>query len=221
MRNVYKYNESGFLTEFSSYNAHGKLTGSTQVKCDEKGNPVEKDTYIENNVLSGKLTWEYDAAGRKTTEYLFGNGNKIVRKTVFTYDKAGLLIQAEDSDPVGNLMQKTVYKYDGKGRETEHDLYKGENMFGKITYEYDEDGNIALEMNYNYMGQLHMDKKMTFDYDKRNNITEERNYNGQTTNYFKTNNKYSGFDREGNWQKQVTIKNMTPKLVTERDIDYY
>ena len=169
----YNYDKTGRLTEVTD-----PLDGITKTSYDNIGNVT---TVTDAN--GGTTTYTYDKMCRPVSET-----NAIGVTKTNEYNATGLLTESTNG-----RNQKTKYTYDAIGRITSK-----EDETGRITYEYDKNGNVLKETEekkQNTTGNMQVvsDKnvkviKRTFD--SRNRVTSYTDANGKTIRY--------GYDELGN-----------------------
>lgn len=139
----YTYDSSGYLA--TSTDEAGQMTTVNAV--DGRGNPTEIQ---DANGMVTQMT--YDARGRMTAKVVDPSG--ISARTEFAYDNAGNV--ATLTKPDGSVL---AMEYDGANRVTSITNGLGD----KVTYTYDDKGNLTGEQYTDVNSQLFFEVNRTFD----------------------------------------------------------
>jgi len=149
-KNIYKYNEKGYLTEYFVYNPDGSISNRFVYKNDANGNRVEEVQYLSDGSSMGKYTYKYDDKGNK--------------------------IEWNSYNQDGSLFSKTYFKYDGKGNMVENGSYMNGKVSNKYTVKYDSNGNIIEQINYDDSGKPYMKRINKYNFDTNSNWTRNIEY---------------------------------------------
>ena len=198
------YDENGNLvseTVYSSYSPYNKKSyseyypnGSVKlvIEYDSQGRKDSEIEYYENGNV--KLEIAYDYKGEKDSEIeYYENGNV---KLEIAYDYKGEKDSEIEYYENGNVKRKVAY--DGEGRLlSEYEYYENGNIKHKKEYtsssyyrlekeqEYDSDGNLILEIVYNYDRYPDMENLLSTTHKiyKDGVLTSSQDYNldGQMT----------------------------------------
>ena len=115
------------------------------------------------------------------------------------------------------LNSHKTYKYDEKGRVIDEKTNASDGTLNSSkTYKYDQMGNM-IEENYT---EANLNYKVTYQYDQKGNQNEKNLYHKYDfLNYKQT---YQiVYDKQGNWTKKIIFENKIPKLILEREYEYY
>ena len=206
-------------------------TDTKEYEYDSKGN-VTKITYTTNTSTSSATSYAeytYDAKGNLTKEVITGStGFKTITEN--TYDTKGRLTKEVITDQQINQERTTEYSYnaDGKIAEERHSTvtapgsyHPGGGVNYKITYSYDENGNLTKRSNIYDTSTI----DTLYTYNKINQPTKvEVVYSYGTTNTYEFEydnygaiskmNTTLDFDVEITW-KLAYYKNGVPKNIAE------
>ncbi|HUM50798.1 MAG TPA: hypothetical protein PK431_03245 [Chitinophagales bacterium] len=222
-KTISKYDNSGNKTEEYDYDSDGNLYSKTITKYDKNGKEIESNIYDSDDNIESKSINKYDEKGNKIENYYYNNGS-LVSKEICKYDNRGNIIESDkylSSNELFGLDKrhiKYMYKYDTKNRKIEYNSisYKSDGSIDEQNiekYKYDDKENIIEEYeltNYNIKeSEAHKYTQSFLDIVKENN-----------NKIFITKYKYT-FDKYGNWITKIQFKNDFPKIITERQIEYY
>lgn len=116
------------------------------------------------------INYTYDSNGNLITE-----DNKTTgEKTQYKYDEEGLLVERTLTYDNGNK-DVNYYTYDGKGNLITL-IYKdsgGTTFTYKYSYEYDEEGKILIQNEYESINSSKVAEVTKFEYDEYGNVTKE------------------------------------------------
>jgi len=190
-KEVYTYNDQGYLIE-----------------------SISKDE--DNKTLSSNL-YEYDQKGNRTRHDLLTADGNLFMSTFSKYNDKNQLI--EKSNCVGGVCdEKSVLTYDDKGYLIQEEKYKKDELSTKTLYKNDAKGNPLERLTYDAEGKLL--KKITSTYDKEGNETENIVYKGDGTIAQKKNYVYQ-YDKYKNWIKRTESENGELSLIIQQKFEYY
>lgn len=148
----------------------------------------------------------------------------IPSSTKIVFNKHGNKIEESWFNTNEGLLLKNTYKYDRKRNIVE----QGGSFKKKFTYEYDEKGNKTKEIICDFDGGLIC--TITYVFDEKGNKTErnvydskgnlERKYSYKFDDLFDNFHQYK-YDQKGNWIEKIEYENDVPKVIIEREIEYY
>jgi YD repeat-containing protein len=194
LKNVFKYDANGNMTELINYSGDGKLV-STIKTYDANGYPISEETILSNGNVDVRSTIKADT-----------KGNKIEQNDV-------------KADPTGTLFNfKQFYSYDEKGQLVERAAYRDNGaFFYKYGFTYDASGNktewTRLGPNNSISG------KVVYKYNDKNNLIEQNEYEGASTLKSSYTFTYE-YDKKGNWIRQNKIADGKVVEIKERQITY-
>ena len=118
-----------------------------------EGNISERTSYDHNGAITGKYVHTYDTDGRSTgyEEYvaLLGKTLTTPRRHVYTLDEEGRRVEYTVFESNGSVGTRFVYKYDAKGNLTEEQWYAHTGQLGgRLVYTFDEKGNQTSQTSY-------------------------------------------------------------------------
>lgn len=188
----YKYGQEGNKIEEEIYGSDGNLNFKTTYKYNQKENIIEENTYNSNGTLYFRKTYKYDQKENMIEEYTTYVSNSTLNShKTYKYDEKGRVIDEKTNASNSTLNSSKTYKYDQMGNMIEEN-YTEANLNYKVTYQYDQKGN-------------QNEKNLYHKYD--------------FLNYKQT---YQiVYDKQGNWTKKIIFENKIPKLILEREYEYY
>lgn len=226
------FNRDGNLKERSFYHyGANDLYRQWTYKYDKQGNQIEFRECSFNDLLPKKCIlsrYTYESTSKnlkvirlyESREFLQEESKYVSKKWIYNYKENCNLIKAESYRGEDDRNQVNTYTYDGKGNITENYLVYNEKEHSRISYKYDENGNM-LEWKYWAGYDEDLNKIITYSYDEKENIIE-KNYHSYTYNtiFKKYNYKYE-YDKKGNWIKCIEYKNEIPIIMLERTYEYF
>ncbi|MCS5420653.1 MULTISPECIES: hypothetical protein [Psychrilyobacter] len=191
-KTLYKYNDEGKLIQTSDFDSRVEFAGKTIYTRDDKGNLIEASDFNSKGEFIGKIIYTRDSKGNAVETNSYNSMGSLNSKFKFEYDKKGRVLESIYYGSDGELRDKTYFKYDGKGRVIEVKLITEDSIFIKnFKYENKEKDDVTLMIQYE--GYLTMSK----------------------TRYM-----YK-YDENGNWIQKISIEDEKPKVIEEREIEYY
>jgi len=191
-KTLYKYNDKGNLSQTSNFNSEGEFTGKTIYTRDNKGNLIETGDFNSKGGFIGKIIYTRDNKGNAVETNSYDSMGILNSKFKFEYDKKGRILESIYYGSDGELREKKYSKYDGKGRTIEVKLVIGTSVFIKdLKYENKEKDDLTL-------------------------MIKSENYSIMS----KTIYTYV-YDENGNWIEKISIEDKKPRVIEEREIEYY
>lgn len=242
-KHTYKYDDKGTLLEYNSFNSDGILVIKKTGKYDDRGNQIEWNWYFSDGSIKTETRSKYDNKGNVIELKGCDEDGKSCTIIKYKYDNKGNVIKEIE---LGDFPLITKYKYDNHGKMVERNYYKPNgSLSNKNTYRYDANGNCVEVNSFDTKGKLQF--KYRYKYDDNGNCIEEKvsdffdgeiiiwhtikfdQYNNELEyNYYDSNGilstKYSyiyEYDKNGNWIKNISYNNNSPKYVEDREIIYY
>ena len=230
------------------FNKQGNLTGRLFYNCsiknpyrqwtyryDKEGNQVEfKECEISTLLPEKCITSEYiyKKKGNQIEVIMFeireffpeaNDGKYVKKKWIYNYDTKTNLIKAEEFRGEDNLEQKITYTYDEKGNLTEENQVYNGKEHSKSTFKYSKSGNMIKEEYWcDYDDDLN--KTFYYKYDEKGNVIEINIFSSAGDIIYKQGtNKYT-YDEKGNWIKCVeyrTGRDVPSLLVLKRTYKYF
>lgn len=242
-KHTYKYDDKGTLLEHNSFNSDGSLHIKKTGKYDDRGNQIEWNWYFSDGIIKTETRSKYDNKGNVIELKGCDEDGKSCYKIKYKYDNKGNVIKKIE---LGDFPLKIKYKYDNHGKMIERNYYKFHgSLSSKVTYRYNANGDCVEVNSFDAKGKLRI--KNTYKYDDNGNCIEEKvldffdseiiiwhtikydQYNNELEyNYYDSkgisSTRYSyiyEYDKNGNWIKNISYNNNSPKYVEERKIIYY
>lgn len=155
-KSITDYNEDGWKTAASIYDATGNLVGkSIFLTHNAEGEPTSGKRYVNNgDSLVGGFEQEFDDDGN-VLRYVSLNGfGNIERREEYTYDELGNRTSSASYGSIGNLIGKSIMKYDENGLLIEYtELGGGETQLNRLTWQYNEHGLLIEEIYYDRINE--------------------------------------------------------------------
>lgn len=210
------FNLEGKITEENLYDSDGGLLHKDEYKYDMKGIIIEINRYDSDGSLFEKTLSKNDEKGNLVESNIYDSDGNLSSKIVFKCDKEGKINEYNIYDSDGNLEQKYLIKYDKEGNQVELNLYDSDGSHSTKN-KYDEKGNQVEMIVYRSDGSFSYNN--LYKYDKKGNLTENISVDklDQKWEY-----KYEyEFDNKGNWIKKIEFLNNMPRVIIEREIEYF
>jgi len=178
MTSVFTYDENGNDGRFGDGGA--AIGGSEGVrKYNDKGQEIERDLIGPDNSIALKILFAYDDSGRVIEESEQFADGKLRRRHTHTYDGKGRETSLSSYDSNNNLNRRLTWGFDENGKKTEWTESKlnGKEMalFERITYTYDDKGNVLLQTQYGNPEGTVTKQAFTYEFDQIGNwIKRER-----------------------------------------------
>jgi len=183
-KQIFNYNDKGYLLESLSYNEKDSLNNKFSYKYNEKGNLIELRQY--------ELYYKPH----------FNIKIKKEKKTLFKYDEKENMIETIIYHTDMTIKNIIVLKYDEKGNKIEENYYNSWGLNNKYYYKYDEKGNV-IEIYFQNLEQKNMTKsyfknlkvasesKTEYKYNEKGNWIEKNVYNSDNSLINKSSAKYN------------------------------
>ena len=169
----FRYDQEGKLLEEETKDEHGEVTTRILYKYDEKGRLVsEKCINEEEKEVDWAVEYKYIGdSSQIAEERRYGQDEEVLEIGLYQYDEAGNLISEKVLNDKGRLIRELNTDYDEKGRKeevneqdfernrklqrmyqydedflSEEQVYEGEQLLQKISYQYDSFGNATEEL---------------------------------------------------------------------------
>lgn len=162
IRYEYEYNAAGDLSKVSAYGGDGSAGLYTEYEYDSSGKLRKETCFNAETSVINSISYGYDEDGRLVEEIYFGEYFDVKE---YEYDSAGNLLR-EQWKCEGVTDEYRVYEYDGAGNQTKmisHHI--SHNIGGDVDvllnyreYEYDEWGNLLLNVLYDSEGNILYDE---------------------------------------------------------------
>ena len=152
---IYKFNAEGDVTEMSGDGFGVYNSDKIVYLYDESGNTSEILCYYHNKLASQYVNI-YDAEGREIEHAAYDAEDALTAKITTKYDEQGRRIRRIERDYDDHISRSSEYLYDDRGNLaelTEYDNTDGKVLV-KVIYQYDSDGELAVNEHYGYNGVL-------------------------------------------------------------------
>lgn len=150
------------------------LQGNVKNLREIKYNAVEKSGEITKGSKVGELSFEFDLFGNKNV-WIFSTSNGELRRVTYQYEN-GYLIEEINFEPNGSLSYRISYKYDNTGNILEETFYNSaSNVWARReTYKYDNKNNKIEWIDYLSDGTISL--RSTHKYNEGGNEIEQNRY---------------------------------------------
>ena len=192
IKRLYIYNDKNILTQTSGYNLNGDFLGKLTYEIDSQGDLIETNDFNSKNEFMGKTIYTRDNNGNAIETNIYDSMGNLKSKFTSDHDSKGRILESIYYDSNGELLEKKYIKYDNKGRIIERKLIIDTSIFIQ---------------NFKY------DNKETDDLTV---MIKSENYSiiSETIYTYK-------YDKNGNWIEKISIEDEVPKIIVEREIEYY
>jgi len=174
----------------------------------------------EKGKLKSRTVYRYNDAGNRIDFISYSEDSSVLSRSVYNYnDTTGALDDVKRYRGDGGLNVTTTYKFDAAGNESEEaNTDPSGTLFMTGKSMYDLNGNRIRYDRFNQYGHLFL--RSNIRYDKKGNEIQEKQYDSHESLQYLTTWEYSNYDKQGNWQYRVMLKNDEPRTITERKIIY-
>lgn len=165
----YTYYEGEQLTVFmKTHNAAGTVTESGKSTYDDQGRLLRREYYYANGETRSSETRRYDDYGNLIERTLSGDYD-IDKELIITYDEKER--KSERIDYYLGTVSKEVWFYDGQGRPAMIESYYQGKMTYKTLFYYDGDERICRKRaEYDWEGKLAAE----YEYDEKGLIISQK-----------------------------------------------
>ncbi|MBO4282823.1 MAG: hypothetical protein J5873_06495 [Bacteroidales bacterium] len=212
-KNKYKYSEVGDLMESSEHNERGKCSGRDVYTYNSYRQFATLTIFRSDGSMQ---TGTYHYGPDKRLDSIVWNGS-TKRKEVFRYDAKKQLIEKQISEK-GKLVEKTEYRYDGQGNVVEETHTAADGKRHKTLSAYDSQGRLQSVTQQGKDGL--QESKTYWEYDNYGNISVEIWYNEENIQNVRSTCEYT-YDAQGNWTRQIWYDDGKVFSVSQRKITYY
>ncbi|MBR3677566.1 MAG: hypothetical protein IKL60_01505 [Alistipes sp.] len=145
---TFKFNEQGIIYE-SVLLVSNELYHKTLYTYDTEKRLVEE--IYQKGAKEEKTMYKYDANGRRVSYSIYDKDGSLIGRGIYRYNEMGKLIEEigkkyNSYNNSGWDDYQKLYKYDTKGNMTEYNPCKADR---KTTYDYDSNGKLVREIQYN------------------------------------------------------------------------
>lgn len=237
----------------TTFNILGNIIEEKTLYDDGEIYSIRRIKYYENNIIENTFVcggisdinkYIYDKNGNNI-EFTYYQNGEISVKQINKFDNNNNLIDHRLYQYDGILKDKTLSKFNDYNLEIESEEYSFNGtscvLASKKTMEYDNNGNLIEEKNYDEKGNLKFIYK--YVYDEKNNeiekiLTKDNTIEKNTRILDKFNNSINGFeylnnklksnftnkykyDKKGNWIQRIHFNNDIANRIDEKHIEYY
>jgi hypothetical protein len=239
---ILTFDALGNIIEEKSMNENGEISAIKKLKYNNK-NKIIEETFVCGD-RSDLAKYIYDKNGNNI-ELTYYTNDKIAIKHVNKFDKKNNLIDHRLYEYDGALRDKTLSKFNEINLEFETEEYSFNGtscvFTSKKTNEYDENGNLIEEKNYDEKGNLEFIYKYVYD-EKHNEIEKTFSKDNTITKNTRTLDNFDNciedieysndilktkftfnfrYDKKGNWIQRINRNNDIVSVITDRQIKYY
>ena len=190
-KSIQKYSSDGILRQEIECNFDkdsSTLTcitvgsGEKYILTFDKNGGIAEEKSI--NSSGSPISWVvYDKVGNRITDLTYNKDGTIYMGYQSELDENGNLVKTINQSSDGSYW---IYEYDSRGNESKSSLYDKDGIINKYilySYEYDQKGNIIVELlNYSDGGSL----RHEYEYDSNGNRTKDTSYDndGQLKSWY-------------------------------------
>lgn len=239
---ILTFDSSGNIIEEKSMYENGEIVSIKKFKYNNK-NKIIEETFVCGD-RSDLAKYIYDKNGNNIELTYYTNG-KIAIKNVNKFDERNNLIDHRLYEYDGILRDKTLSKFNELNLEFETEEYSFNGtscvFTSKRTNEYDENGNLIEEKNYDEKGNLEFIYKYVYD-EKHNEIEKTLSKDNAVTKNTRTLDKFGNciegieysneipkkrfknkfsYDKKGNWNQRIHLNEDVVNSIVERKIEYH
>jgi YD repeat-containing protein len=173
---IYEYNDKDNVVAIVHYDEEGNFVTREEISYDEKDNVSMRAVYDEKKNLQSKTT--FTSTDRKTIEeYEYDSKEALVSKTVIRFNDLDKEESSVQTNPQGKLITAITNKFDDRGNVIEK-VYK--DFHSKtVRYDYDDNNRLISQELFDDSGLLL--RKNLYEYDDDGNVVAEQNYEMDTT----------------------------------------
>ena len=175
-KDIYHYNNDGFLIELSSYGPDGLLAWKNIFTYNEHNKITQEASYDPDGSLAWEDKYKYDRNDHllEKVSYLVEDKNEYVSRT-FRYNSQNQLAKETSYYPDGKRSSDFIYKYNFDGKLLEEKFY---DYYKKLTlkdqYKYDRKDNlkewILIDKNGKLVNNYEGIAEKFYQYNGKNNI---------------------------------------------------
>lgn len=118
------------------------------------GQETESSEMTPRDVLVNKIQNTYDAAGKLVSQVGYNSDNALIWKSAVTYGADGNKADVSEFGKDGTLKSRTIYIYTGNKLSDETYYSSDGAVASKITYKYNDAGQLVVESHYYADGSL-------------------------------------------------------------------
>jgi len=189
-KDIYYYNNDGFLVELSSYSPDGLLVWKNIFAYDDHNKITREASYDPDGSLAWEDKYKYDKNDHllEKVSYLVEEENEYISRT-FRYNSQNQLAKETSYYPDGKRSSDFIYTYAFDGKLVEEKFY---DYYKKLTlkdqYKYDRKDNIkewiVIDKDEKLVNNYEGIAKKTYQYNRKNNIIgiELKNEQGSVVN---------------------------------------
>ena len=158
---------SGKLRRQSSYDESGVLLWYHEFSYDEEEIQTAVTSFDGAGNETGHVDLRYNEAGQMLTGYSYvSDGTGRVYSVEQEYDESGNVIQAKHYNPDGELDHTVVFEYESNGNRKSSWYDSLDELYMTSIQEYDEQGRITKDNQYNAENELIYYYRYEYDGDK-------------------------------------------------------
>jgi len=175
-KDIYHYNNDGFLIELSSYGPDGLLAWKNIFTYNEHNKITQEASYDPDGSLDWEDKYKYDRNDHllEKISYLVEDKNEYVSRT-FRYNSQNQLAKETSYYPDGKRSSDFIYTYNFDGKLLEEKFY---DYYKKLTlkdqYKYNRKDNlkewILIDKNGKLVNNYEGIAKKSYQYNGKNNI---------------------------------------------------
>lgn len=188
---------------------------TTITEFDRQGKLLNETAYSPDRKLISKSLYDYTKKDSVAISQ-FDDNNKLANKLILKYDDKGFLVEYDQYTPPSPAPFKTTFKYDGKGNKIEQTAYfaGGHLALTRTTTYNEKNQKIQTDLG------SRLNSKIVYKYNELGCLVEEEVLKNTDSSVL-AKQKYTRYDKYGNWLTKVFLEDPSRKKITEREFKYF
>ncbi|WP_289058108.1 hypothetical protein [uncultured Mesotoga sp.] len=219
-----EYDESGNTIRESKLSGDGVLEFDYSYQYDSEGNmlTMQGKRIVNDSALEHSYEYKYDENGRQIEGIQYSSDGSIISKYSAKYDESGNFVEGNDVQYDSSNSTRYLASYNELGYMTEETKYivfeykekEGLQTEFRNEYQYDDLGNLLLEIGYGKYGDFSY--KYGYEYDEEGNLIKAYNYSASDTiiSVYE-----ASYDDEGNLVRFI-LSDASGKILSEHEAQY-
>jgi hypothetical protein len=225
LEQIYRFDESGDLTEFTIKYPHDSKMGSiSKYTRFAEGLLVETEGRSLQGELKYKANYYNDEEGHRAVMTFYRPDSSINWVSINTYDDKNHLVESTDYSDSGEVTSRVLFKYNDMGLEKEVALVfvseEDEGVVSREIFIYNEQDRSYKKLYYR--GGDSIVSTGEARYNDMGEMTECDPKSAEEGGGFSTIYKFDEFDEKENWCRQRKfVDGIMMETVIIREIEYY
>lgn len=143
---LFSYDEKDSLTQRERKRSDGSVASRMRFSPEGEGTRVEEEEFDEKGNQVAVTVAIYNKEGKELSSVQRNAQGKLIASVTSVYDDFGNILERKHQDFYSKI---TRFTYDDQHRLLTQELFDGSGLLlRKIVYEYDEEGRLLTEQNY-------------------------------------------------------------------------